>query len=336
MALHYSGMDSGLNLSSGDVPQGLLPVEISERYAIVRWMRLSGEELTGPFFPLAVDRLRRRNPAPMEFETDLSTLAGVQARLAPVNPRAIIFHMSRCGSTLVLNALRAAGSQVVAPGEPQPLERAMMMAGAALGSCASSGRDILVSLVTLLSHYQGGPARDVILKPGINGIISLPSIRAIWPGVVCIILVRDPVEVLISNVEKQPRWILDSSRHPDRNGKPPREVTDAGLEGVGAWVIGGFCAEVLRRIDEHCIVVDYEDLSPEMLRVLAARCEIPVCADHECRIADVFKADAKNPAKQYLDDREGKNSRATDSMRRCVANWALEPYLQLRNQRLRV
>jgi len=122
-------MSSGLNLSAGNVPEGWLPVEISERYAIVRWMRLGAEPLVEPFFSHVVERLRIRNPPAVEFETDLFALSGVQAHLPPVAPRAIIFHMSRCGSTLMLNALRAAGARVVAPGEPQPVERAMRMAG---------------------------------------------------------------------------------------------------------------------------------------------------------------------------------------------------------------
>jgi len=88
--------------------------------------------------------------------------------------------------------------------------------------------------------------------------------------------------------------------------------------------------------DQHCIVVDYEDLSPKVIQFLAARCGLPVCADSERRIADVFKTDAKHPARHYLDDRESKNSKATDSIRRCVERWVLEPYLQLRTQRLRV
>ena len=88
---------------SDGVPQGWLPVGIGQ---CLRWMQVDGAPLTEPFFGRSVDVMRAKTPPRTERETEFSVLRRVTDYLPAKVPAGVVFHMSRCGSTLVMNGLR--------------------------------------------------------------------------------------------------------------------------------------------------------------------------------------------------------------------------------------
>jgi hypothetical protein len=191
-------------------------------------MKVGSATLSDPFYHESIYALRVRGRESAEFETHLSILETGAAGLARVVPAGIIFHMSRCGSTLLLNALRTADS-VVALSEPAPADRAMAMAAARSTHWARLGTALLTPLISVFAHYQG-PARSVIVKCSSLSTFSLRAVRTVWPDVPCIFLIRNPVEVVVSNWLRPPRWLSDWSKQPEKFwlGSPPPEVKAAG------------------------------------------------------------------------------------------------------------
>lgn len=95
------------------LPLGWLPAGIGT--ATVRWIRVGSQSPSDPFFERWLAALRNRVPPPREHETELSSLAQSVAHLPEVEPAGVIFHVSRCGSTLLTNAL-SSGEDVFALG----------------------------------------------------------------------------------------------------------------------------------------------------------------------------------------------------------------------------
>src|SRR5215472_6592942 len=62
--------------------------------------------LRGPFFPNASVRSRWLSASGRHLYTPFTSLMRQSQLLAPHNPSGIIFHISRCGSTLVTTALK--------------------------------------------------------------------------------------------------------------------------------------------------------------------------------------------------------------------------------------
>src|SRR5580698_5790108 len=83
---------------------GWLPVDIRGRYATVRWMRTHRGMLADAFFDAAVSRLRSGSPPASEHETDIEILIGREPQHQEKVPAGLVIHMSRCGSTLLMNA----------------------------------------------------------------------------------------------------------------------------------------------------------------------------------------------------------------------------------------
>jgi len=87
---------------------------------IVEWCRLGEERFSDPFFAQTIDRALQR-PFNQTFRrrTRLETLGEALGGAAALRPAGLIFHMSRCGSTLVAQTLAAlSGSVVVSEAEP--------------------------------------------------------------------------------------------------------------------------------------------------------------------------------------------------------------------------
>src|ERR1700722_15328119 len=89
---------------SPEIKPGWIPVGIDRLRPIVRWMNVGNASLTAPMFMEAVARFRLNRA--QEIETGLSVLMEGTAHLLGGEPRGVIVHMTRCGSTALANAMR--------------------------------------------------------------------------------------------------------------------------------------------------------------------------------------------------------------------------------------
>ncbi len=104
--------------------RGWLPVTIGldsqSEETVVRWLEFGSAKLSGTV--LQTDGRKtalRTEPPASEAQSGLDTLLERGERLRPVTPAGFIFHVSRCGSTLIANALKTAERAV--SGSPKPV-----------------------------------------------------------------------------------------------------------------------------------------------------------------------------------------------------------------------
>ena len=163
--------NDGTRLHSNEtnlVTRGWLPWRIAENSAIIRWIEplvSDADErfFSEPIFEWCVARARARIPRPRELDTDLSVLRAAASRLPEVLPAGIIFHVSRCGSTLVSNALSVA-SEVVVLSEVPAVDQMMDMAESSEPYWAETGRQGLRDLVSVFAHHRGALPRTSLSK----------------------------------------------------------------------------------------------------------------------------------------------------------------------------
>jgi len=84
----------------------------------VLWIDFGAEELTDPFFNRQINRLQRAG-RPMRTTT-IDQFLAVAKLVPPASPSGYICHVSRCGSTLLANAMKVEGRSTVFS-EAQPL-----------------------------------------------------------------------------------------------------------------------------------------------------------------------------------------------------------------------
>jgi hypothetical protein len=190
---------------------------------------------------------------------------------------------------------------------------------------------MLPKLMGVFATYDDKPPSQLVVKCGVGGIRGLEAIRSIWPDTPCIVLIRNPVEVLVSNLRRPPMFLIDWYIDPRACwfGQPPDDVIDAGILETCAWILGQACAEALNKSDEKCLVMDYEHLGKAAMHVAADHFGLRSKSDFTYELERVFRLNSKTRDQQFTDDRKLKQDMATREIRRSAERWIEAPYSKL-------
>jgi hypothetical protein len=330
---------------------GWLPVEIEldpqpaiVSEAAVRWLQFGSTPLAEPFFSQTAEMLRSALHPAREIETNIETMLRMGRRLPSVRPAGLIFHVSHCGSTLLANALRLAPNTVVAS-EPYALVRltrryADPPSAYLKQRWEASRRAMLDGIIRLYAHYRTGQAEPVVVKFSSLNLMGMKVVRACWPEVPCVVLVRNPAEVLVTAAASEHGWLKWKS-----DGKLAREVlafteSPETVEAMGpeeycARVLGKLLASALEAVDENCKVIDYEDLNRQRIRDVANFFGLALPDDGEA-FDHVLSHYAKDPERRlsFQNDSARKRRMASAAMHEAAKRWAMPAYHALRGKGL--
>lgn len=191
-------------------PPGWYPVSLDS--GGVRWLHFGGEPIAGAFFD---DDCRRAAALPFNrlfaWRTPRAALASMPRR----DPDCLIFHLSRCGSTLVAQML-AAPEGDVAVSEPAPID-------AVVQHPLLSDAERIAALRGLAAAYAR-EARRCFLKLDSWHVRALPLFRAAFPDTPWVFLHREPVEVIVSHLRMRGRHTVPGLVAPESLGMPPDET----------------------------------------------------------------------------------------------------------------
>ncbi|SOX56705.1 hypothetical protein MAAFP003_5413 [Mycobacterium ahvazicum] len=168
----------------------------------VWWADLSAERFTDPFFDQTVARWESGPTARPLVRTGLDELESLDGA-ASLDPAGMIFHLSRCGSTLVSRLL---GTQLglVVVAEPSPLNSLLGLDPAHIDPAD------LVKTVRLLVRALGrrhGDECRFVLKCTSWNILRREVLAAAFPETPWIWVQRDPARVLASLLAEPPGWL---------------------------------------------------------------------------------------------------------------------------------
>jgi hypothetical protein len=159
-------------------------------------------------------------------------------------------------------------------------------------------------VVKVFANYQDEHPQNVIIKCAAGGIRALSALRRQWPQVARIILCRNPIEVLVSNLKKPAPWLGEWCHTPGPNpyGTPPDEVRNRGSVEFCAWVLGRFCTEATPWVGDRCRVLDYQDLSPGIVLKIAEYFGITFTEKSVAQLSELLRVDAKHPDRGFEND----------------------------------
>ena len=304
---------------------------LANQRSTITWTNFAGRSFDDPFFDQTVRRVGNELE---HYESDLRHQPPIETS-AILEPTAFIFHMSRCGSTLFSNCMRALDDTIVIS-EAQPCNAALTPYSETLWPFKSTEwaaeRDRLLRLFIahLGQRLKGGECR-LFFKFTSWNTVRLGIIRALWPATPWIFLSRDPVEVMVSNLAANTGWMtlkdwpaqtraLFGWRDSDSSAMSPEEYC--------ARVLGQFCWTARNLKSSRDAVLDYRDLNlTRVIRVLG-RLNIEPSAEEIARMAAQFGIYAKDPlqAQGFEDDSTQKRQRATAHQLEMARRWAYRAY----------
>lgn len=178
-----------------------LPTAIASDGAqmVIDWAHYGAEPLSEPFFEAELRRARNRPVSTLlRWRTPLEALLEEPDLCPPPPLDGLIFHMSRCGSTLVAQALGAmAGNLVVS--EAPPFDELLQLCQSRPDVPLDDKVALLRAMAGVLATDRDGSVQRRFLKTDCWHTGALPLLRAAFPDTPWIFLYRDPVEVLMSH-----------------------------------------------------------------------------------------------------------------------------------------
>lgn len=301
---------------------GLLPFRLDPDAGepLVEWIASDGSRFTEPFFEQTLARLRCGNPANSR-EHRLRTPLGALCDADPGVPLgAFVFHVSRCGSTLLAQMLASLSRNVVVS-EAQIIDEILQL-NRRMPEVTDDDRIAwLRGAVNALGQRPAGGGERLFVKLSSWHIFSLPLIRRAFPGVPMLFAFRNPLEVVVSLMRMPSLSMVRDTVTPGQLGLTV-SARDALLrEEHAAAVIGAHFRAAL----EHrraLFPVAYEQLPESVGR------GIPGCSftGEELRqLQAAALSDAKNPDRHFTPDTAAKREGASPAVLAAVKRWA-EPH----------
>jgi hypothetical protein len=290
---------------------GWLPAEVAqvEGRAVVTWIRFGRQRLTESFFDDSLIR-RRRLPFNRLFgvRTPLTDLQAWAGALPALEPAGLIFHMSRCGSTLAARMLAAPPANVVLS-EAAPINAIVRRTD--LDDDARVA--LLRAMVAALGQARNGESR-LFLKLDCWHSLDLPLFRRAFPDTPWVFLYRDPIEVMVSQTRRRGVQMVPSLVPPSTFGIDlPDGVPD-----------DDYCARVLAAVCEGAMrhypagggrLVNYSQLPGALFTEILPHFGVTPSAVEAQAMRAATIRDAKTPEQVFAPDAQDKQQEATPALR---------------------
>ena len=301
--------------------------------AQVTWIHGEDERFTEPFLEDTFNAWMRR-PVNSAFApvTSLERLRARAAALPGIQPTGFIFHVSRCGSTLLARLLAQAANALVLS-EPPPLDAIVRANHREPRMDEALQIETLRAMVSALGQPRAPGQNRLFIKLDAWHVLQAPLLRAAFPDTPWVFLYRDPLEVMVSHLRQRGMHTVPGVLPPSLVG-----VTDPSAvspEDYCARVLGAIYAAGLAAHAPGCsLLVNYQDL-PEAMDSIARHFGLdPDEPGFRAALAAEKGVDAKRGG-AFAPDGAAKRAEATPTAQQAVAHGLISIYERIEQVRTR-
>ena len=295
---------------------------------ILDWCELGPVRLTAPFFAQSVHDAQTRSPAVRQTPADL--LLDLPSTGPGAHPAGLIFHLSRCGSTLAAQALAALPENIVVS-EPElvddVLQAETMFPGMTRTRCVGWLRGLARAY-----GWQRFPEEErLICKLDAWHILYADVLQEAFPETPWVFMYRDPVEVLVSQLTEVSGRMLPGPMSAAFLGLPLLEAIQIVQEEFCARALGHIASAAVAAMRDAPLgrLINYSEL-PEALEIaLAPWFGVPLSDATRKRMQEATRFHAKSPGRPFLADTTAKQHLATPEVRNLAQRWVGPAYHQL-------
>jgi hypothetical protein len=311
---------------------GWIPIRLGRRDAqtVVEWCYSDRRRFSEPFFEQTVAACLH-HPFNMLFrhQTPISALAELHGTQPGLPPTGFIFHMSRCGSTLIAQLL-ASLSQAIVIAEAEPIDAVLR---AYLRDPAVSDEQRCTWLqwvISALGRRRYSQQQYLFVKFDSWSIMELPLVRRAFPDVPWLFVYRDPVEVMVSHAKMRGSQMVPRMIEPALLGLDVSDIRHMSLDEYCARTLASIC-EAAARFGEarDGRFVNYRQLPEVVWSSLLDFFGVAHTTAEVDRMRHVAQFHAKSPSQPFVGDTSAKQQAATDDLRRLADQWVHPQYQRL-------
>lgn len=312
---------------------GWMPIRLyfeQQSRPLLDWCYFGERRFTEPFLEQTIEECLR-HPFNLLFrhQTPLEVLADLQEAEPGLYPTGLIFHMSRCGSTLISQMLAALPQNIIISeaGTIDTVLRARFLNPAITDEQQLTWLRLLLSA---LARRRSERERDLFIKFDSWHTLSMPLILRAFPGVPWIFVCRDPAEIIVSHLRHPSGRMLSGMAETHLLGLDMATIARMPLEEYCALALARICETVLRHIGDAGAIIDYSQLPDAVADFLPAVFRVTFSESDLALMRAATERNAKVPSARFVADTEAKRSETTDAVRQAVDKWVGPIYKQLK------
>ncbi|HEX6192374.1 MAG TPA: sulfotransferase [Chitinophagaceae bacterium] len=242
---------------------------------ICRWLFVGDQPFSEPFFDDTISRCQSYDSYRPHSVSNTELLETWAAELPAVQPTAFIFHISRCGSTLLSQLLGLNPGHIVLSEVPF-IDDILRVPYKQQEYPAFDQISALQAAIRLYGQKRTGHESRLFIKTDSWHVFFYKAIRALYPGVPFILLYRDPREVIHSHRKKRGMQAVPGVIEPAIFGF--EEPLTSNLDEHMAKVMEKYFAMFLEitNSDPHALLVNYNDGMMRVMENIAAFTGLPL------------------------------------------------------------
>jgi hypothetical protein len=266
----------------------------------VEWIEGDGERFAEPFFEETLRRAKRGGGA--------VTTTGLEALDGDAAPDALVFHVSRCGSTLASQML-AAVPEHLAVSEAPVIDDILRLDVDQARRIA-----LLRGAMAAFARSQAQAPGKLFVKLDCWHLFQLPLMRRAFPDTPMLLVWRDPLEVLVSLMRMPSQTLIRGVVTPGQLGISEAARDALIREENAAAILGAFFREAAAR-RAWLTSVAYPDLPGALPGAL------PFDAETTAVMLAAAGRDSKSPGQAFTPDAARKRAEATPAMLAALERW---------------
>jgi hypothetical protein len=236
-----------------------------------RWLYLGDEKIGEPFFEDTIGK-RRKLPENSRLTRSVSSVEVLPEwaqQIETVASTAFIFHISRCGSTLVSQLLCLQPANIVLSEVPFFDE---LLRWGHKNNCMPAALPLLKAAIEMYAAKRNENSASLFIKPDSWHVHFYNQLRELYPDVPFILLYRRPDEVIRSQQKNRGMHAVPGFIEPEIFGFDKNEIMQPGLDEYMARVIESYLEAFVKILneDKHALAVNYNEGAIAIVNKIAA------------------------------------------------------------------
>ncbi|MBB1287311.1 sulfotransferase family protein [Flavisolibacter sp. BT320] len=273
---------------------------------LCEWLYLGEKKFTEPFFDDTILACRRtyRDQRRYKVVSDLNIMQQWAEGLPVLPVTGIIFHVSRCGSTL-LSQLLAADEKNSVLSEVPFLDAMLRLPYQQRDISTHEAEGYFQAAIRFYSQPRAAGQERLFIKADSWHLHFYTPLRRLFPAVPFFLLYREPMGVIRSQQRQRGIQSVPGMIEPEVLQLTQEQGRDFNLDRYMAAVLEGFYQQMIRilRTDPLAFPLHYGDGMENNIRQLYQRLHLPI----NSRLATVFtercRFDAKRPQQAFAKEK---------------------------------
>ncbi|KRD12898.1 hypothetical protein ASE21_03025 [Flavobacterium sp. Root901] len=248
-------MENSIHPLSNWIPYKLIE---KENNIYFEWIYLDDIKYSEPFFEETILKCKKHeyNSKSLKVVTTPENLIEWSNELVSIDLKSLVFHVSRCGSTMLSQSLATASENIIVSEAPVFDE---ILRSSHFG--LDTKTTLIKSVLKFLGQKRFPEQKNLILKLDAWHIFEAGYLRSVFPDIPFGLLYRNPVEVLKSHQKLVGMHMVPNLLPPGVFGITPQEINEVSFQQYGALVLEKYFQGFLNfyEKDQNAVILNYNE-----------------------------------------------------------------------------